>query len=121
MRVGQAATPCAAFCAPAGAAPSFGRFRWAYLSVASRSFLNHFDPARVPAGADGIGASSGDTIAGAAMAASASGASQLYATQLQDLAEMGFADAERNLRALVATGGNVPAAIEWMLSERAGG
>ena len=40
---------------------------------------------------------------------------QLYSAQLQTLAEMGFFDAEANLRALVATGGNVQAAIERLL------
>ena len=47
-------------------------------------------------------------------------ATQLYATQLHALSEMGFSDAEGNLRALVATGGNVQAAIEWLLSRGAG-
>ena len=40
---------------------------------------------------------------------------QLYSAQLQTLAEMGFFDAEANLRALVATRGNVQAAIERLL------
>ena len=41
---------------------------------------------------------------------------QLYATQLQQMAEMGFVDADANTRALQATGGNVNAAIERLLS-----
>ena len=41
---------------------------------------------------------------------------QLYAVQLQQMAEMGFVDAEANTRALQATGGNVNAAIERLLS-----
>ena len=40
---------------------------------------------------------------------------QLYAAQLQTLTEMGFFDADANLRALVATGGNVQAAVERLL------
>lgn len=39
-----------------------------------------------------------------------------FATQLQQLVDMGFFDPERNLRALQLTGGNVNAAIEWLLS-----
>ena len=53
---------------------------------------------------------------GGGAAAGAVPATQLYATQLHALSEMGFSDAEGNLRALVATGGNVQAAIEWLLS-----
>ena len=40
---------------------------------------------------------------------------QSYAAQLQTLTEMGFFDADANLRALVATGGNVQAAVERLL------
>ena len=40
----------------------------------------------------------------------------MYASQLNQLVEMGFADTEKNLRALLATGGNVQAAIDWLLS-----
>ena len=40
---------------------------------------------------------------------------ELYASQLQQMAEMGFVDAEANTRALQATGGNVNAAIERLL------
>ncbi|OMH81941.1 Ubiquitin domain-containing protein DSK2 [Zancudomyces culisetae] len=38
-----------------------------------------------------------------------------YATQLQALTEMGFWDTEKNIRALVATGGNVHAAVDYLL------
>ena len=41
---------------------------------------------------------------------------QLYAAQLQTLTDMGFFDADANLRALVSTGGNVQAAVERLLS-----
>jgi ubiquilin len=39
-----------------------------------------------------------------------------YQEQLRQLSEMGFWEAEKNLRALVATGGNVHAAVEWLFS-----
>ena len=37
-------------------------------------------------------------------------------TQLGQLVEMGFTEHDQNLRALMATGGNVQAAIDWLLS-----
>ncbi|XP_061346043.1 ubiquitin domain-containing protein DSK2b-like isoform X2 [Gastrolobium bilobum] len=40
---------------------------------------------------------------------------QLYATQLSQLQEMGFFDTQENIRALVATSGNVHAAVERLL------
>jgi len=40
----------------------------------------------------------------------------LYASQLQQLQDMGFADVPSNIRALQATGGNVNAAVERLLS-----
>jgi ubiquilin len=40
-----------------------------------------------------------------------------YATQLQQLQDMGFFDRETNIRALQATGGNVNAAVERLLSQ----
>lgn len=39
-----------------------------------------------------------------------------YATQLQQLQDMGFSDRQANIRALQATGGNVNAAVERLLS-----
>ncbi|KAM0754784.1 ubiquitin-domain-containing protein [Meredithblackwellia eburnea MCA 4105] len=39
-----------------------------------------------------------------------------YQVQLEQLAGMGFTDASRNVRALLASGGNVEAAIEWLFS-----
>jgi len=39
-----------------------------------------------------------------------------FASQLVQLQEMGFVDGEANLRALIATGGNVNAAVERLLS-----
>lgn len=38
-----------------------------------------------------------------------------FQTQLQQLSEMGFTNASQNVRALLATGGNVQAAIEYIL------
>ena len=40
---------------------------------------------------------------------------ELYATQLEQLTAMGFADRAANIRALQATGGVVQAAIERLL------
>lgn len=40
---------------------------------------------------------------------------QLYATQLTQLQEMGFFDTQENIRALIATAGNVHAAVERLL------
>jgi ubiquilin len=40
---------------------------------------------------------------------------QLYASQLSQLQEMGFLDTQENVRALVAVGGNVNAAVERLL------
>ncbi|XWS33946.1 hypothetical protein CRYUN_Cryun22dG0126500 [Craigia yunnanensis] len=40
---------------------------------------------------------------------------QIYATQLSQLQEMGFIDTQENIRALIATAGNVHAAVERLL------
>jgi ubiquilin len=40
----------------------------------------------------------------------------LYRDQLNQLIEMGFTNSEQNLQALIATGGNIQAAINRMLS-----
>jgi ubiquilin len=40
---------------------------------------------------------------------------ELYATQLLQLQEMGFFDTQENIRALIATAGNVHAAVERLL------
>jgi ubiquilin len=40
---------------------------------------------------------------------------ELYATQLTQLREMGFIDTAENIQALVATAGNVNAAVERLL------
>ncbi|KAL7753469.1 hypothetical protein RI367_001244 [Sorochytrium milnesiophthora] len=54
--------------------------------------------------------------AGAATPQSTVPPEERFATQLQQLADMGFFEPERNLRALQLTGGNVNAAIEWLFS-----
>ncbi|KAE9612902.1 hypothetical protein Lal_00027306 [Lupinus albus] len=46
---------------------------------------------------------------------------QLYATQLSQLQEMGFFDTQENIRALIATSGNVHAAVERLLGNSGGG
>jgi ubiquilin len=40
---------------------------------------------------------------------------QLYASQLSRLQEMGFLDTQENVRALIAVGGNVNAAVNRLL------
>ena len=40
----------------------------------------------------------------------------LLQTQLAQLAELGFSDATRNVRALLAAGGNVEGAVEYLFS-----
>lgn len=40
-----------------------------------------------------------------------------FQVQLAKLADMGFLDASTNIRALLATGGHVEAAIEFILSQ----
>jgi len=47
--------------------------------------------------------------------------SQLYTQQLQELRSMGFEDEQRNCNALVATGGNVAAAVQYLLDQQSGG
>jgi ubiquilin len=42
---------------------------------------------------------------------------QRFASQITQLEEMGFSERERNVRALLATGGDVQAAIEYLLSQ----
>ena len=39
-----------------------------------------------------------------------------FASQISQLCDMGFMDTDANLRALIATGGNVNAAVERLLS-----
>ncbi|CAO3666698.1 unnamed protein product [Umbelopsis vinacea] len=42
---------------------------------------------------------------------------QRFASQITQLEEMGFSERDRNVRALLATGGDVQAAIEYLLSQ----
>jgi len=42
-------------------------------------------------------------------------AATMFANQLNQLNNMGFTDADANLQALIATGGNVQAAIDRLL------
>ncbi|KAL6776129.1 hypothetical protein ACKKBG_A19945 [Auxenochlorella protothecoides x Auxenochlorella symbiontica] len=54
--------------------------------------------------------------AGSAVPAPPANPEATYATQLQQLQDMGFYDRETNLRALVASSGNVHAAVERLLA-----
>ncbi|RKP07630.1 hypothetical protein THASP1DRAFT_16770 [Thamnocephalis sphaerospora] len=58
----------------------------------------------------------GGGAAGADPTASSVPPEERFQNQLRQLSDMGFWDPERNLRALQATGGNVNAAVEWLLS-----
>jgi len=69
----------------------------------------------------GVPAPAAAAAGGAAADAAAGDAAAMYAAQLASLGEMGFADREANLRALVATGGNVEAAIARLVSGDDGG
>jgi ubiquilin len=52
----------------------------------------------------------------AAAAAPVANPEEAYATQLQQLRDMGFYDQQENIAALQATGGNVNSAVERLLS-----
>lgn len=64
-------------------------------------------------GFGGFGAGGGVPVVPAGPQVSAE---ERYQTQLEQLAGMGFVDAGRNVRALMASGGNVEGAIEWLFS-----
>jgi ubiquilin len=70
------------------------------------------NPWAAPLGA-GLPAGGGAT---AAAAASAEPPEVRYQVQLEQLQNMGFTNASQNVRALLATGGNVHAAIEYILT-----
>ena len=53
--------------------------------------------------------------AGGTPAAPSQPPEERFQVQLQQLQDMGFYDASSNIRALLATGGNVNAAIEYLL------
>jgi len=61
--------------------------------------------------AGGAGASSGAPIS---PVASGPPPEERFQTQLQQLSDMGFSNARQNIRALLATGGNVNGAIEYI-------
>jgi ubiquilin len=68
-----------------------------------------------PAGGFG-GFGGGGGASPAAPAGPQVSAEERYQSQLETLAGMGFVDAGRNVRALMASGGNVEGAIEWLFS-----
>ncbi|GAA6059446.1 hypothetical protein JCM10212_005385 [Sporobolomyces blumeae] len=70
-------------------------------------------------GAGGNGAGMFGGFGGGAGAGGGSSGPQVspeerYSTQLEQMASMGFTDASRNVRALLAAGGNVEVAIGWL-------
>lgn len=71
------------------------------------------------AGLGGMGGLSGLLNAGAAAGGAlppVANPEETYAPQLQQLRDMGFGNHQENIRALQATGGNVNAAVERLLS-----
>ncbi|KAI0937440.1 hypothetical protein AcV5_005349 [Taiwanofungus camphoratus] len=66
----------------------------------------------------GFGAFGGPASPGGAPAAPADTRppEERFQVQLQQLQDMGFTNASQNVRALLATGGNVPSAIEYILN-----
>ncbi len=75
------------------------------------NFGNLFAP---PTG--GAAAAAPPAAAAATPAAAAVDPKTKYATQLEQMKAMGFVNDEANLQALVATNGNVEAAVERLLS-----
>ena len=79
-----------------------------------------FNPSIIQAmlGGSAAGGASGGMGMGGAPANPAPAPEIRYANQLSQLCDMGFLDTEANLRALVATGGNVNAAVERLFSQQ---
>ncbi|KAH8099819.1 hypothetical protein BXZ70DRAFT_1008799 [Cristinia sonorae] len=83
-----------------------------------QQMLGAFGGGGAGAGAGGFGGGSpfGNPFGGAAAApADTRPPEERFQVQLQQLQDMGFTNASQNVRALLATGGNVHAAIEYIL------
>ncbi|KAI9099277.1 hypothetical protein DFS34DRAFT_617014 [Phlyctochytrium arcticum] len=78
-------------------------------------------PGLNPALLQSLMGSMGGMGAGAAPPQDSRPPEERFATQLQQLQEMGFYDATENVRALTLTHGNVQAAVEWLFSHPPGG
>jgi ubiquilin len=93
--------------APPGAAPASGGLDFSAL------LLN-----QGLSGAGGFGGFPGASgvAAPAPAPAPVQSPAERYASQLRQLYDMGFSDEQANLQALVATGGNLNAAVERLLS-----
>jgi ubiquilin len=63
-----------------------------------------------------LGGAGGGGFGGVPAPAPVANPEEAYASQLQQLQDMGFFDQQENIRALQATGGNVNAAVERLLS-----
>jgi len=63
----------------------------------------------------GFGGGPAASSLGAAAPSDTRSPEERFQNQLQQLQEMGFVNASQNVRALLATGGNVHAAIEYIL------
>ncbi|KAL3928356.1 MAG: hypothetical protein SGPRY_002418 [Prymnesium sp.] len=84
-------------------------------------FMNEAVVNNILQGLNGMGANApaglgGMAAAPAAPAAPAQSPELRFANQISQLIDMGFLDTDANLRALVATGGNLNAAVERLLS-----
>ncbi|KAK4698862.1 UDP-N-acetylglucosamine/UDP-N-acetylgalactosamine diphosphorylase, partial [Phenoliferia sp. Uapishka_3] len=88
--------------APAGGAPDFGAMMEQMRQL--QQMQNMFGGAG--AGAQQPAVPAGPTIS----------PEERFQVQLEQLAGMGFYDASRNVRALLASGGNVEAAVEWLFT-----
>ncbi|GAA5821270.1 hypothetical protein JCM11251_004544 [Rhodosporidiobolus azoricus] len=64
----------------------------------------------------GMGGASGAGAGAGAGGAPQQSPEERYAVELEQLRNMGFTDASRNVRALLAAGGFVDSAVEWLLS-----
>jgi len=93
--------------AGAGGSPDMGRLMNMFYGM---------NGGNAPAGSNPSGAGTGFSGSAPSQASSQMSPEARYAVQLQQLNDMGFNDQAANIRCLIATGGNVNAAIERLLS-----
>ncbi|KAG6829254.1 hypothetical protein H0H92_005134 [Tricholoma furcatifolium] len=101
--------------APSAAGTGAGAGAAAAAGFAGNPFANPyaFNPQYMQQLMSGFG---GAPAAGATPAAAGPAPEERFQVQLGQLNDMGFTNAAQNIRALMATGGNVHAAVEYMLS-----
>lgn len=89
--------------------------------AALQQMMNAFGGGAGGAGAGGFGGFGSPPPAASQQAAQphdTRSPEERFAPQLQQLTEMGFVNGQANVRALLATGGNVQASIEYLLSQQ---